>query len=194
MDVLYVFRYLSLDFLYPYLEEAVDKTAINPGETILDLSSPLMEKLRMKTTELHKPDGRYLLVNTNPDFTDLLREWMRSEEREFIELLDREQVERIQDETVDIVLVLFNVFELNLDWILEQASRLLRVGGKLVICDIEAREEDTIRDDLYKEYMPMHSKSGINGDLDKALAEEGMKPLVFEKNRGMITGIFQRER
>jgi DNA-binding PadR family transcriptional regulator len=193
MEVLYNFRYISLDFLYPYLEEAVERTNIMPGETVLDLSTPLMEKLRIKAIESPKPGGRYLLVNTNPDFTKLLSEWILSEELESVELLDIEQVEELPDETVDTVLALFNIFELNLEWITEQALRLLRVGGKLVICDIEAREEDTIRDDLYKMYMPKHSKSGIHESLEKELAERRMKTLVFDKNRGMITGIFQKE-
>jgi len=194
MEVLYNFRYISLDFLYPYLEEAVERTNIMPGETVLDLSTPLMEKLRIKTIESTKPGGRCLLVNTNPDFTKLLSEWILSEELKSVELLDIKQVEKLHDETVDTVLALFNIFELNLEWITEQALRLLRVGGKLVICDIEAREEDTIRDDLYKMYMPKHSKSGIHESLEKELGEMGMKTLVFEKNRGMITGIFQKEK
>jgi PadR family transcriptional regulator PadR len=194
MEVLYIFRQISLDYLHPYLEEAVEKAVISPGETVLDISSPLMEKLRMKTTELHKPGGRYLLVNTNPDFTDLLEEWINSEDRESVELLDREQVERLGDETVDVVLILFNVYELNTEWVFDHALRLLRGGGRLVICDIAAREENTVRDDLYKEFMPTHSKSGVNANLDKELARKGMKTLVFEKRRGMITGIFQKER
>jgi len=194
MDVLYVMRYISIDFLYPYLEEAVEKADIKQGETILDLSSPVMEKLRMKTTELHKPDGRYLLVNTNPVFSELLSEWIRSEKREAIELLDKEQVERQDGETVDIVLALFNITEINVEWTIDQALRLLRKGGKLVICDIAAREEDTIRDDLYKKYMPLHGKSGIDLNLDKKLTELGMKILVFERKRGLITGVFQKEK
>jgi len=194
MEVLYIFRQISLDYLHPYLEEAVEKADIRPGETVLDISSPLMEKLRMKTTELHKPGGRYLLVNTNPDFADLLEEWINSEERESVELLGKGQVENLLEETVDTVLVLFNVFELNTEWVFEQVLRLLRVGGKLVVCDIAAREENTIRDDLYKVYMPMYSKSGVSINLDEELAERGMKTLVFDKRRGMITGIFQKER
>ena len=63
-----------------------------------------------------------------------------------------------------------------------------------MVCDVAAREEDTIRDDLYKEYMPMHGKSGINSDLDELLLERGMKTLVFERNRGLITGVFQKEK
>ena len=193
MDVLYVMRYISIDFLNPYLEEAVEKADIKQGETILDLSSPVMEKLRMKTTELHKPHGRYLLVNTNPHFADLLGEWIRSEKRELVDLLDMEQVERLDVETVDIVLALFNITEINVEWTIDQALRLLRKGGKLVICDIAARVEDTIRDDLYKEYMPLHGKSGIDLNLDKKITERGMKALVFERKRGLITGVFQKE-
>jgi PadR family transcriptional regulator PadR len=193
MEVLYVMRYISIDFLNPYLDEAVQKTDIRQGETILDLSSPVMEKLRMKTTELHKPNGRYLLVNTNPIFSDLLSEWIRSEKRELVDLLDMEQVERLEGETVDIVLALFNITEINVEWTIEQALRLLRKGGKLVICDIAAREEDTIRDDLYKEYMPTQGKSGISLNIDKELTEKGMKVIFFEKKRGLITGIFQKK-
>ena len=77
-----------------------------------------------------------------------------------------------------------------MEWTIEQALRLLRKGGKLVICDIAAREEDTIRDDLYKEYMPLHGKSGIDLNLDKKLTELGMKALVFKRKRGLITGVF----
>jgi DNA-binding PadR family transcriptional regulator len=194
MEVLYIFRQISLDYLYPYLEEAVEKAGISPGETVLDVSSPLMEKLRMRTTELHRPGGRYLLVNTNPDFTDLLEEWIKSEDRESVELLDRDQGEMLRDKTVDVVLVLFNVFELNTEWVFDQALRLLRVGGRLVICDIAAREENTIRDDLYKVYMPMYSKSGVSINLDEEMAERGLRTLVFDKRRGMITGVFQKEK
>jgi hypothetical protein len=153
-----------------------------------------MEKLRMKTIEFPKPDGRYLLVNTNPDFTELLQEWIKSEELESVDLLNREQVEALRDETVDTVLLLFNTYELNTEWVFKQALRLLRVGGKLVVCDVAAREENTIRDDLYKEFMPLHSKSGVPDSLDKEMAEKGMNPLFYEKKRGMITGIFKKER
>ena len=192
MEILYVFRHISLDLLHPYLEEAVEKSGIRPGETVLDISSPLMEKLRMKTTELHRPGGRYLLVNTNPDFTETLREWIKSEERESVDLLEEKQVEKLRDETVDTALILFNIFELNTEWVFGQVLRLLKVGGKLVVCDIAAREENTIRDDLYKLYMPTHSKSGVSENLDKELAEKGLKTLVFNKKRGMITGIFEK--
>ena len=193
MEVLYVMRHLSIDYLNPYLEEAVKRAEITPGSTILDLSSPVMEKLRMKTTELHKPDGRYLVVNTTPVFADLLGEWIRSEERERVELLDERKVEELEEEQVDVVLALFNVTEINIDWTIEQALRVLRKGGKLVICDIAAREEDTIRDDLYRMYLPMHGKSGIKEELRDEMEEAGMKTLVFEAIRGMVTGIFQKE-
>ncbi len=192
MEILYIFRHISLDYLYPYLEEAVDRAEIRSGETVLDLSSPLMEKLRLKTIELPKPDGRYLLVNTNPDFYELLCEWIKSEELDSVELLDEKQVEALPDETVDIALLLFNVFELNMDWVFNHALRLLRKGGRLALFDVMAREEDTIRDDLYKIYMPMHSKSGVPDDFDKMMAERGMKVLVYERMRGTITGIFQK--
>jgi PadR family transcriptional regulator PadR len=192
MEVLYVFRHISLDYLYPYLEKAVERVEIKPGETVLDLSTPLMEKLRLKTIELPKPDGRYLLVNTNPDFTDLLSEWIKSEELESVELLDEKQLEALPDETVDTALLLFNVFELDMDWIFTHALRLLRKGGKLVVFDIMAREQDTIRDDLYKIYMPNHSKSGVPDDFDEMMSERGMKVLVYEKMRGTITGVFQK--
>ncbi len=192
MEITYIFRHISLDHLHSYLVEAVEKAGIRPGETILDFSSPLMEKLRMKTTELQKPDGRYLLVNTNPDFTKLLREWISSEERESVELLDEKDVEELQDQSIDTALVLFNIFELNTEWVFKHVLRLLKTGGKLVVCDIAARKENTIRDDLYRLYMPTHSKSGVSENLDKELAKKGLKTLVFEKNRGMITGIFKK--
>ena len=193
LEVLYFMRYLSIDFLNPYLAEAVKKADIQPDSTILDLSSPVMEKIRMKTTELHKPDGQYFLVNTSPVFADALSEWVRSEELEGIKVIDEKGVESLADETVDVVLALFNITEINLNWTIDQAIRVLKIGGKLVICDIAAREEDTIRDDLYKVYMPLHGKSGIEKDTDKELVKRGMKPLVYEKERGMITGIFQKE-
>ena len=90
-------------------------------------------------------------------------------------------------------LALFNITEFNFNWTIDQAIRTLRVGGKLVVCDIAAREEDTIRDDLYRFYLPLHGKSGIERGFDKTMLERGMKPLVFKVERGMITGIFQKE-
>ena len=194
MEVMYNFRYISLSYLRPFLEEAAERAGIQPGETVLDLSSPLMEKLRMKIIEKNQPGGRYLLVNTVPDFAGLLSEWIASEELDSVELIDREDVERLQDESVDTVLTFYNVFELNFDWVIQQSLRLLRVGGKLVMCDIEAREEDTIRDDIYRIYMPGHSKSGIHETLNEDLEGRGMKTLVYEKKRGLITGIFQKEK
>ena len=97
------------------------------------------------------------------------------------------------DESVDVVLALFNITEFNLNWTIDQALRVLRPEGKLVICDVAAREENTIRDDLYKVYMPLHGKSGIEKDMDKQLVDKGMEPLVYERQRGMITGIFQKK-
>jgi DNA-binding PadR family transcriptional regulator len=193
MEIFYIFRHISLDYLHPYLEEAVERAEIKSGETVLDLSTPLMEKLRLKIIELLKPSGKYLLMNTNPDFSDLLSEWIKSEELESVELLDEKKVEALPDETVDIALLLFNVFELNMEWVFTQALRLLRLDGKLVVFDVMAREEDTIRDDLYKIYMPMHSKSGVTDDLDEMMTEKGMNILVYEKMRGTITGIFQKK-
>lgn len=192
MEVLYIFRHISLDYIHPYLEEAVDRAEIKPGETVLDLSSALMEKQRLKAIELPKPDGRYLLVNTNPDFTDLLSEWIKSEELESVELLDERQVEALPDKVADVALLLFNVYELSMDWVFSQVLRLLRRGGRLVVSDIVAREENTIRDDLYKTYMPKHSKSGLPDDFDKLMTSKGMKVLFYEKERGLITGIFQK--
>lgn len=194
LEVLYFMRYLSIDFLNPYLAEAVKMAEIKPSSTILDLSSPVMEKIRMQTTELHKPDGQYLLVNTSPVFADALSEWVRSEELERVKVIDEEAVEGLANESVDVVLALFNITEINLNWTIDQSIRVLRIGGKLVLCDIAAREEDTIRDDLYKVYLPLHGKSGIEKDTDKELVKRGMKPLVYEKQRGMITGIFQKEK
>jgi len=193
MEVMYNFRYISLDFMRPYLEEAAEKADIQPGETVLDLSSPLMEKLRMKIIERNQPDGRYLLVNTVPDFAGLLSEWITSEELDSVTLIDREDVEQLQEGSIDTVLAFYNIFELNLEWVIGQSLRLLRGGGKLVICDIEAREENTIRDDLYRIYMPGHSKSGIHETLDEELEERGMKTLVYEKKRGLITAIFRKD-
>ena len=193
LEILFMMRYLSIDILNPYLAEAVKKAEIESGSTILDLSSPVMEKIRMRTTEFHKPDGQYLLVNTSPVFTELLSEWVRSEQLEGVKVIDESAVESLGDESVDVVLSLFNITELNINWTLDQAIRVLRVGGKLVVCDVAAREEDTIRDDLYKMYLPLHGKSGIERDMDKQLAKRGMKTLVYESKRGMITGIFQKE-
>jgi DNA-binding PadR family transcriptional regulator len=193
LEILFVMRYLSIDYLNPYLAEAVEKAEIKQGSTILDLSSPVMEKIRMRTTKLHKPDGKYLLVNTSPVFSELLSEWVRSEELEGVKVIDKDTVVDLEDESVDVVLALFNITEFNLNWTIDQAIRVLRKDGKLVICDIAAREEDTIRDDLYKAYLPMHGKSGIEKDTNKDLAKRGMKPLVYELERGMITGIFQKE-
>ena len=193
MEVMYNFRYISLDFMRPYLEEAAEKADIQPGETVLDLSSPLMEKLLMKIIERNQPDGRYLLVNTVPDFAGLLSEWITSEELDSVTLIDREDVEQLQEGSIDTVLAFYNIFELNLEWVIGQSLRLLRGGGKLVICDIEAREENTIRDDLYRIYMPGHSKSGIHETLDEELEERGMKTLVYEKKRGLITAIFRKD-
>ena len=193
LEVLFMMRYLSIDYLNPYLAEAVKKAEIEPGSTILDLSSPVMEKIRMKTTKLHKPDGQYLLVNTSPVFTDMLSEWVRSEELEGVKVIGKKAVESLADESIDVVLSLFNITEFNINWTVDQAIRVLRAGGKLVVCDIAAREEDTIRDDLYKVYLPLHGKSGIEKDMDKQLAKRGMKSLIYERKRGMITGIFQKE-
>ena len=193
LELLYMMRYLSIDYLNPYLAEAVKKAEIKPSSTILDLSSPVMEKIRMKTTELHKPNGKYLLVNTSPVFTEALSEWVRVEGLEGVEVIEEKTVEHLDAESVDVVLALFNITEINLNWTVDQAIRVLKIGGKLVICDIAAREEDTVRDDLYKVYMPLHGKSGIENDMDKELAKRGMKRLVFERQRGMITGIFQKE-
>ncbi len=193
LEILFVMRYLSIDYMNPYLEEAVEKTNIKQGSTILDLSSPVMEKIRVKTTTLHKPDGKYLLVNTSPVFTDLLSEWVRSEKLEGVKVINTETVEGLDPETVDVVLALFNITEFNTSWIESQAIRLLRPGGKLVVCDIAAREQDTVRDDLYRLYLPMHGKSGIERDFDETMSKKGMTPLVFETTRGMITGIFQKE-
>jgi DNA-binding PadR family transcriptional regulator len=193
LEVLFMMRYISIDYLNPYLAEAVKKTEIEPGSNILDLSSPVMEKIRMKTTELHKPDGQYLLVNTSPVFTDMLSEWVRSEQLEGVKVIDEKAVESLADESFDVVLSLFNITEFNINWTVDQAIRVLKVGGKLVVCDIAAREEDTIRDDLYKVYLPLHGKSGIEKDMDMQLAKRGMKALVYERERGMITGIFQKE-
>ena len=194
LEILFAMRYLSIDYMNPYLAEAVKKAEIKPGSTILDLSSPVMEKIRMQTTELHKPEGQYLLVNTAPVFKDMLSEWVRLEELEGVKVIDEEDVEGLADASVDVVLALFNITEFNFNWTIDQAIRVLRVGGKLVVCDIAAREEDTIRDDLYRAYLPMQGKSGIERDMDKQLAKRGMKALVFELERGMITGIFQKER
>jgi len=193
MEVLFIMRYISIDYLNPYLEEAVVKADIKPGATILDISSPVMEKLRMKTTELHKPDGRYFLVNTTPVFADLLNDWVRLENREGVEVLSKEEVEQLANGIADVVLALFNITEVNVDWSVDQALRILKKGGKFVICDIAARLGDTIRDDLYKEFLPLHGKSGIDVELDKQLAQRGMKTLLFQIERGMITGIFQKE-
>lgn len=193
LEILFAMRYISIDYLNPYLAEAVKKAEIKPGSTILDLSSPVMEKIRMKTTELHKPDGEYLLVNTTPVYKDMLSEWVRSEELERVKVIDQDEVEVLAEESVDVVLALFNITELNLNWTIDQAIRVLKIGGILVVCDVAAREEDTIRDDLYRVYLPLHGKSGIENDMDKELAKRGMKPLVFERQRGMITAIFQKE-
>ena len=192
MEYLYIFRHISLDYLHPYMEEVVKKTKLQPGETVLDVSSLLMEKLRRKTIEQTSPDGRYMLVNTNPEFDNLLTEWIKSEELDSVELLDKKQVDAFPNGGVDVVLLLFNVFELNMDWSFSTAFRLLRTGGRLVVCDIMAREEDTIRDDLYKIYMPNHSKSGLPNNLDEIMAEKGMKPLFFDIKRGMVMGIFEK--
>ena len=193
MEVLYSFRHISMNYLSPFLMEAVEKAGIQAGSTILDLSSPLMEKIRMKAIQLNQPEGKYILVNTVPEYSDSLEEWISSEELESVLLIDREAVDGLQDLSFDTVLILYNIFELNEDWTLSNALRLLKKGGKLVICDIEAREADTIRDDLYKEYMPTYSKSGISEEIKDELEKRGMKTLVFEKNRGLITGIFQKK-
>jgi DNA-binding PadR family transcriptional regulator len=192
MEYLYIFRHISLDYLHPYLEETVEKTNLQPGETVLDVSSLLMEKLRRKTIEQTRPDGRYMLVNTNPEFDNVLTEWIKSEELDSVELFDKKQVDAFPDGGVDVVLLLFNVFELSMEWSFSTSIRVLRPGGRLVVCDIMAREEDTIRDDLYKVYMPMHSKSGLPNNLDEVMAERGMKPLFFEITRGMVMGIFEK--
>lgn len=192
MEYLYIFRHISLDYLHPYLEENVEKTNLQPGETVLDVSSLLMEKLRRKTIEKTSPDGRYMLVNTNPEFSDLVTDWIKSEELDSVELLDKKQVEAFPEGTVDVVLLLFNVFELNMEWSFSTSIRVLRTGGRLVVCDILAREEDTIRDDLYKVYMPNHSKSGLPNNLDEIITEKGMKPKIFEITRGMVMGIFEK--
>ena len=193
MEVLYSFRHISMNYLSPFLMEAVEKAGIQAGSTILDLSSPLMEKIRMKAIQLNQPEGKYILVNTVPEYSDSLEEWISSEELESVLLIDREAVDELQDLSFDTVLILYNIFELNEDWTLSNALRLLKKGGKLVICDIEAREADTIRDDLYKEYMPSYSKSGLREEIKEELEKMGMKTLVFEKNRGLITGIFQKK-
>jgi len=192
MEYLYIFRHISLDYLHPYLEEIVERANLKPGETVLDVSSLLMEKLRQKTIEETSPDGRYMLVNTNPEFDSLLTEWIKSEELDSVELLDKKRVDTFPDGTVDVVLLLFNIFELNMEWSFSTAIRVLRTGGRLVVCDIMAREEDTIRDDLYKVYMPNHSKSGLPNNLDLVMAERGMKNVFFELTRGMVMGIFEK--
>lgn len=193
LEILYIMRYLSIDFLNPYLEEAVEKASIEPGSTILDLSSPVMEKIRMKTTQLHVPGGNYLLVNTSPVFIDMMTEWVRSEDLEGVKVIDKEKVDSLEDESVDIVLALFNITEFNMEWTTDQAIRLLRPGGKLVVCDIAAREVDTVRDDLYRLYLPMHGKSGIERNFDETLAERGMSVISYELERGLITGVFRKE-
>jgi hypothetical protein len=185
-------RYLSIDFMNPYLEEAVEKAEIDPGSIILDMSSPVMEKIRMQTTQLHKPDGMYLLVNTSSVFTDLLTEWVRSEELKGVKVVEERDVEALEDKSVDVALALFNLTDFNFNWTIDQAIRTLKVGGKLVVCDIAAREEDTVRDDLYRLYLPLHGRSGIERDFNKTMCDRGMKPLVFELKRGMITGVFQK--
>ena len=189
MHTLYFFQYIAVHKINPIFEEAADAVGIEPGDVVVDLSTPHIEKLRMKMAPRTQPGGRYVLLSANEDFMDALNEWVSYEELgDLVEIVDREGLRGVSDGSVDKVLMLFNLYDKGLGWLIAETARILKPGGRAVISDITARKGATVRDELYEEFMPEHSRSGIDDSiLGPELSRRGLRITDRWEKKGVIT-------
>lgn len=195
MHMLYFFQYIAVQRINPIFEEAAEALGIEPGDVVADLSTPHIEKLRMKVASRTQPGGRYIVLSAYEDFMDALKEWVSYEELGgLVEIVDREELQRIPDRLVDKVLILYNLHDKELDWMISETARILKPGGRAVISDVAARIGATVRDELYEEFMPEHSRSGIDESiLGPELGRRRLRVTDRWEKKGVVTLLLESE-
>jgi len=189
MHFLYFYQYIAVHRISPVFEEAVEVLGIEPGDVVVDLSTPHIEKLRMKMAPKTLPGGRYVVLSAYEDFIDALNEWVSYEDLEdLVEIVDREALRGVPDGSVDKVLILYNLHDNGLGWMIAETARILKPEGRAVISDIVARRGATVRDELYEEFMPEHSRSGIDESiLGPELSSQGLRVTDRWEKKGVVT-------
>lgn len=193
VDVLRTFEYMVGEKFKYVLEDASRLAGIKPGNIVVDFSNPRFEGIRSKLAPLTAPGGRYYITSIDREHTPLLKEWVEYEQlQDFASVVEEKQGSiSLPDGSVDMALIFVRLHEEENDWIIRELGRLLKPSGKAVIVDILAMKGN-YREEFYKEFVPYHSRSGLDMDIFSSMLENNHLHITYRKeNKGLITLIAQ---
>jgi DNA-binding PadR family transcriptional regulator len=174
-------------------DEVLKMVPINAGSIVVDFTNPVINQGRIKFAPLTAPTGRYFAVNTAKFAKDLLSLWLVDEGLQDIVSILKPENESISlpDQSVDVILVFFQLHEDKTEWIIKETKRILKPDGKALIIDVEDLKGHIIEQVLVA-FMPDHSRMGINKEIFYPLLKNNQLDVVFEKKKqGYIYFILQ---
>lgn len=198
-DLTMVFRLLEImvaeraDYVFDDIPELAD---IIPGAVVVDFSPPHLEYARMKLAPMTAPTGRYFITAENRDQSNMLRERIELIGlEESVTVLERQKKTiPLPDKSVDVALILFKLHEDGSEWMLKEMSRILKDVGKGVIIDTVSLK-DHILEEIIPQFLPGHSRTGIDLDSLLPLLKENKLQIVFEKKeRGILYLVLSKKK
>ncbi|MFW9995567.1 MAG: helix-turn-helix transcriptional regulator [Candidatus Odinarchaeota archaeon] len=152
-----------LDFLADHINELVNLG--EQGLRIADFSlgtanSGIFLRETLANLDLIKD---YFMLASNEKMRELLEtriEFLQL--KRVINILEVKKNEiPLEDETIDLVLILFTLHEDDTEWLIAETSRVLKKEGKALFIDFIGVEKENILLDILTELFPFHSNIGV---------------------------------
>lgn len=173
--LLVFFELMGIEHLTERYREAVQSANLAQGQRVIDFSNHNIEKIREEYIPILGSTGETVIVALNESLKEALEDWIGYEELETVEILDPSGISGLADTSFDVSFVLSVLHEDGVEWIPEQAARLLKRGGRLVVADLIIHYEDW-RTGFLPEFIPNVSRTGI----DPSVLKQRLADLSFE--------------
>ncbi|MBD3171804.1 methyltransferase domain-containing protein [Candidatus Bathyarchaeota archaeon] len=172
--LLVFFELMGIEHLTERYREAVQMANLIPGQRVIDFSNHNIEKIREEYIPIIGSDGETTIITLDESLTAALEDWINYEKLEKVKIITPDMVSSLPDASFDVAFVLSVLHEDGAEWIPEEASRLLRKGGRLVIADLIIQYEDW-RTGFLPKFIPGVSRTGI----DPKLLEQRLTDLGY---------------
>jgi DNA-binding PadR family transcriptional regulator len=139
---------------------------VGEGDVVVQFSDLRFTDIESTISDRVGARGCHIIVTGNDRDFRLLREWIAVEvinDRVKIVQAEGGSIE-VDDDSVDLVLILFRMHLDGSSWILFEARRIIGEGGRVLIFDLLDRGDD-FRSDLYGSVLPDHSGMGVKIDV-----------------------------
>jgi DNA-binding PadR family transcriptional regulator len=185
-----IFNIVS-ELLYDVFDEIIDYVSTilpkDPEIHILEISESNLPMFLNYFSQILSKRGKFDIYLHSPEMKEMIFERIKSIEMEEIASIVESNKNKLtlSENSIDFILIPFYLHNDGTEWVLGEATRVLKKGGSILIFDVEEMAENLLADSLFK-LLTHHSRYGVNSNELKKNLSKNYSFLHFSIFKGIF--------